>query len=121
MRSGVRGCASSDRGVMPPASAGLTVPPELPAIIAANPGARAGHIVTGPIAVAGAERERRRRVETGIYRTQYLKTAQHEAGRHEEHQGKRDLANHQRALQTRPATTRRGPAVFLERFTNVNV
>ena len=48
-------CVSGREEVMPPASAGLAVPPELSAIIAANPGARAGHIVTGPIAIAGAE------------------------------------------------------------------
>src|ERR1700750_2176437 len=48
-------CVSGRDDVLPPASAGLTVPPELSAIIAANPGMRAGHIVTGPIAVAGAE------------------------------------------------------------------
>ena len=48
-------CVSGRDEVMPPASAGLTVPPELSAIIAANPAMRAGHIVTGPIAIAGAE------------------------------------------------------------------
>jgi acetamidase/formamidase len=48
-------CVSGRPEVMPPASAGLTVPPELDAIIAANPSMRAGHIVTGPIAIAGAE------------------------------------------------------------------
>ena len=48
-------CVSGRQEVMPPASAGLTVPPELSAIIAANPAMRAGHIVTGPIAIAGAE------------------------------------------------------------------
>src|SRR4029077_264532 len=48
-------CVSGREEVMPPASAGFTVPPELSAIIAANPGARAGHIVTGPIAIAGRE------------------------------------------------------------------
>jgi acetamidase/formamidase len=32
----------------------MIAPPELTAILAANPGTRAGHIVTGPIAVAGA-------------------------------------------------------------------
>ena len=48
-------CVSGRNEVMPPASAGLAVPPELSAIIAANPAMRAGHIVTGPIAVAGAE------------------------------------------------------------------
>jgi len=48
-------CVSGRDDVLPPASAGLTVPPELSAIIAANPGMRAGHIVTGPIAIADAE------------------------------------------------------------------
>jgi acetamidase/formamidase len=48
-------CVSGRDEVMPPASAGFTVPPELSAIIAANPAMRAGHIVTGPIAIAGAE------------------------------------------------------------------
>ena len=47
-------CVSGREEVMPPESAGFTVPSELSAIIAANPGSRAGHIVTGPIAVAGA-------------------------------------------------------------------
>src|SRR5579863_7956200 len=48
-------CVSGRQEVMPPSGAGLTVPPELSAIIAANPAMRAGHIVTGPIAIAGAE------------------------------------------------------------------
>ena len=48
-------CVSGRPDVMPPTSAGLPVPPELNAIIAANPGMRPGHIVTGPIAIAGAE------------------------------------------------------------------
>jgi len=47
-------CVSGRDEVMPPASAGFGVPPELAAILAANPGVRAGHIVTGPIAIAGA-------------------------------------------------------------------
>jgi acetamidase/formamidase len=46
-------CVSGRESVLPSADSGLTVPPELQAIIAANPEAR-GHIVTGPIAVAGA-------------------------------------------------------------------
>lgn len=41
--------------VMPPAGSGMTIPPELPAIFAANPGMRSGHILTGPIAIDGAE------------------------------------------------------------------
>ena len=48
-------CVSGRQEVMPPPSAGLKSPPELDAIIAANPAMRAGHIVTGPIAIAGAE------------------------------------------------------------------
>jgi len=47
-------CVSGREEVMPPPGSSLAVPPELAAIIAANPGSRAGHIVTGPIAVAGA-------------------------------------------------------------------
>jgi acetamidase/formamidase len=47
-------CVSGREGVMPPPGSPLTVPPELAAIIKANPGSKAGHIVTGPIAVAGA-------------------------------------------------------------------
>ena len=39
---------------MPPPGSPLQSPPELMAILKANPGVRAGHIVTGPIAVAGA-------------------------------------------------------------------
>jgi acetamidase/formamidase len=47
-------CVSGRESVMPPADAPFTIPPELAAIIAANPGVQAGHIVTGPIAIAGA-------------------------------------------------------------------
>ncbi|MGE4046652.1 MAG: acetamidase/formamidase family protein [Acetobacteraceae bacterium] len=47
-------CVSGREEVMPPPGSPLTVPPELSAILAANPGSRAGHIVTGPIAIAGA-------------------------------------------------------------------
>ena len=47
-------CVSGRDEVLPPPSSPLIVPPELKAILAANPGTRAGHIVTGPIAVAGA-------------------------------------------------------------------
>ena len=48
-------CVSGRAEVLPPPESGFTVPPELRAIIAANPGAQVGHILTGPIAVAGAE------------------------------------------------------------------
>ena len=47
-------CVSGREEVMPPLGSDLIVPPELAAILAANPGSRAGHIVTGPIAIAGA-------------------------------------------------------------------
>jgi acetamidase/formamidase len=47
-------CVSGREDVMPPPGSELIVPPELAAILKANPGSRAGHIVTGPIAVAGA-------------------------------------------------------------------
>ena len=48
-------CVSGREEVMPQSGSDLRVPPELASILAANPGMRAGHIVTGPIAVAGAE------------------------------------------------------------------
>ncbi len=41
--------------VMPPPGSGMTIPPELPGIFAANPGMKSGHILTGPIAIEGAE------------------------------------------------------------------
>jgi acetamidase/formamidase len=47
-------CVSGREELMPPAGSSMVVPPELTAILAANPGTRAGHIVTGPIAIAGA-------------------------------------------------------------------
>jgi acetamidase/formamidase len=47
-------CVSGRKEVLPPAGSNLTVPPELSAILDANPTYSAGHIVTGPIAVAGA-------------------------------------------------------------------
>lgn len=47
-------CVSGREEVLPPPGSSMRVPPELAAILAANPGTRAGHIVTGPIAVAGA-------------------------------------------------------------------
>ena len=47
-------CVSGREDVLPPPGSNLTVPPELSAILAANPAYRMGHIVTGPIAVAGA-------------------------------------------------------------------
>jgi acetamidase/formamidase len=48
-------CVSGRDEVMPPPGSDLRVPPELASIVAANPGMRAGHIVTGPIAVTDAE------------------------------------------------------------------
>jgi acetamidase/formamidase len=48
-------CVSGRADVLPPPGSGLTIPPALAAIIAANPVPRPGHIVTGPIAIAGAE------------------------------------------------------------------
>jgi acetamidase/formamidase len=47
-------CVSGRESVMPPPDSPFTIPPELSAIVAANPGVQAGHIVTGPIAIAGA-------------------------------------------------------------------
>ncbi len=48
-------CVSGRDEIMPPPGSPLKSPPELLAILAANPGTRAGHIVTGPIAIAGAK------------------------------------------------------------------
>jgi acetamidase/formamidase len=48
-------CVSGRAEVLPPPGSGMTVPPELSAIIAANPGAATGHILTGPISIEGAE------------------------------------------------------------------
>jgi acetamidase/formamidase len=48
-------CVSGAPEVMPPAGAGLAVPPALAAIHAANPPRLGPHILTGPVAVAGAE------------------------------------------------------------------
>lgn len=47
-------CVSGRKDVLPPASAGMAIPPALAAILDANPTYSAGHIVTGPIAVEGA-------------------------------------------------------------------
>jgi acetamidase/formamidase len=47
-------CVSGRKDVLPPPASGLAIPPELSAILEANPSYSAGHIVTGPIAVAGA-------------------------------------------------------------------
>jgi acetamidase/formamidase len=48
-------CVSGGPEVMPPAGSGLAIPPALAAIHAANLPRAAGHILTGPVAVAGAE------------------------------------------------------------------
>ena len=40
-------CVSGREDVMPPGNSGLTVPPELDAILKANPGARAGQFAQG--------------------------------------------------------------------------
>ncbi len=48
-------CVSGSPEVMPPAAAGLAIPPALAAIHAANLPRLGGHIMTGPVAIAGAE------------------------------------------------------------------
>ncbi len=48
-------CLSGTPEMLPPAASGFTVPPGLLAIHQANPPRMAGHILTGPVAVAGAE------------------------------------------------------------------
>ena len=47
-------CVSGRDEVLPPPGSSLEIPPELAAILHANPGTKAGHIVTGPIAIEGA-------------------------------------------------------------------
>ena len=48
-------CVSGTPEVLPPAERGFTVPPALHAIHAANLPRMAGHNLTGPVAIAGAE------------------------------------------------------------------
>ena len=48
-------CVSGAPDVMPPSRLGLTVPPALAAVHAANPPRLGPHILTGPVAVRGAE------------------------------------------------------------------
>src|SRR4051812_22783761 len=48
-------CVSGGPEVMPPRESGLTIPPALAAIHAASIPRAPGHLITGPIAVAGAE------------------------------------------------------------------
>jgi acetamidase/formamidase len=47
-------CVSGGPEVMPAPASGLTVPPALAAIHASNPPRGPGHILTGPVAIAGA-------------------------------------------------------------------
>jgi acetamidase/formamidase len=48
-------CVSGGPEAMPPAGSGLAIPPALAAIHAANPPRMGPHILTGPVAVAGAQ------------------------------------------------------------------
>jgi len=48
-------CVSGRKEVLPPPESGLTIPPALQAIIDADLPSLAGHILTGPVAVDGAE------------------------------------------------------------------
>ncbi len=48
-------CVSGAPNMMPPPSLGLTIPPALPAIHAKHAPRLGAHILTGPVAVAGAE------------------------------------------------------------------
>ncbi len=48
-------CVSGSPEVMPPPGAGFAIPPALAAIHAANPPRGGGHIITGPVAIEGAE------------------------------------------------------------------
>lgn len=48
-------CVSGGQEVMPPPGSGFAIPPALAAIHAANLPRAGGHILTGPVAVAGAE------------------------------------------------------------------
>jgi acetamidase/formamidase len=48
-------CLSGNEAAMPPPSLGVTVPPALPAVLAAKQTWLGPHILTGPIAVRGAE------------------------------------------------------------------
>jgi acetamidase/formamidase len=48
-------CVSGAPEVMPPVASGMTVPPALAAIHASNIPRAGGHILTGPVAVEGAE------------------------------------------------------------------
>ena len=48
-------CVTGDSRTLPPASSGFVVPPALLAVNAAAPEVPIGHIITGPVAVSGAE------------------------------------------------------------------
>jgi len=48
-------CVSGRPSVLPPPGSGLAIPPALKAVLDAHPEPFVGHLVTGPIAVAGAE------------------------------------------------------------------
>jgi acetamidase/formamidase len=48
-------CLSGTPDMLPPADRGFSIPPALLAIHRANPPRMAGHILTGPVAIAGAE------------------------------------------------------------------
>ena len=48
-------CLSGTPDMLPPPERGFTIPPALIAIHRANPPRMAGHILTGPVAIAGAE------------------------------------------------------------------
>jgi acetamidase/formamidase len=48
-------CVSGRADVLPPAGSGLSIPPALQAIVDADPPNAAGHILTGPVAIAGAQ------------------------------------------------------------------
>jgi acetamidase/formamidase len=48
-------CVSGRRDVLPPPGSGMTIPPKLQAIIDAELPSVGAHILTGPVAVAGAE------------------------------------------------------------------
>ena len=48
-------CLSGTPEMLPPPELGFTIPPALTAIHAADPPRMAGHILTGPVAIAGAE------------------------------------------------------------------
>jgi len=48
-------CVSGGKEVMPPPESGLKIPPALAAIHAANIPRAPGHLITGPVAVSGAE------------------------------------------------------------------